>query len=560
MGLISFLESPAGQGVLYFSQTLLFSVMLYILSAEFIRTRDKTLVYKLMAACSITSINAGTSVIYILDSLYNVKISEKFFPLIFNTLFAIVVLSLSRAFIYEFVSNRDRFRKLISAGMILSVAIYAAMQVYWLKVFNPGMQFWKSGLQFIFSLFFIFMLGFSIYHLVRFRKNYKFRLVTAFTSIAAVQMINIYGSVADHIPPTMAMIKAAAPMLVPVMFTSVVFKELIERVVLMVEQIRITFERQKELVFELIKTGADLSSMSDNLVKTALDGWAKLSFVVETIKEQLNDSDSLAELTRSSSGRVHSLDIKSLENSINTLIDAVSANRNSNNSYSAFNDILDGMKKTSMLIAEASSGAEKLRASLPSVSSALDSIDDISDRTNILSLNASIEAARAGVQGRGFAVVAEEIGRLAENSLVGSKEVRKNILEIINLFRLYEDKAGSAVSEMNRLVEKLGALNIRTGTESFEDIDPAVTEGIKTGIEICKSVVEELVSERDNVEIITGRSKIHAVEMKDKISEHIRNIESIAGISDMINDLVLKLNDKINIIIEQTAELEKLTS
>ncbi len=562
MGLTSFLQSPAGQGVLYFSQTLLFSMMLYIIAAEFIRTRDKTLIYKMMAAGSITSISAGTAVIYFLDAFYNVKVSQKFFPLIFNSLFAFIVLSLSRAFIYDFVANRERFQRFINAGMLLSGVIYIVMQIYWLIIFRDGMMFWKSGLQFLFSSFFISVLVFSIYHLVRFRDNYKFRLVTAFTSIAVVQLINIYGSLADELPSSLAIIKAAAPMLVPIMFTSVVFKELIGRVVLMVEQIRITFERQKELVFELITIGSELSSMSDNLVKTALDGWAKLSFVVETIKEQINDSDSLGEITRSSSERLKSLDLKSIEDSIAKLIDAVSLTHNKSSSISenSFDDILADMKKSSKLIHEASVDAEKLKVLLPTVSSALDGIDDISDRTNILSLNASIEAARAGAQGRGFAVVAEEIGRLAESSLTGSKDVRKNISEIITLFRLYEEKAGAAVAEMNRLVEKLGAAGINRESDNYSDINSAVSEGIKTGIGIYNSVVADIVSKAENVEVITGRGRIHAEEMKTKISEHITNIESIAGISDMINDLVSKLNNKINVIIEQTAELEKLTS
>lgn len=563
MGLIGFLESPAGQGVLYICQTLLFSVMLYILSAEFIRTRDKALVYKLMAAGSITSINAGTSLIYVLDLLYNIKTSQKYFPLIFNTLFAVVVLSLARAFIEEFVSNRERFRKLISAGMVLSGVIYAVMQIYWARVFMPGMQFWRSGLQLVFSSFFLFMLAFSIYHLLRFRKRYKYRLVTAFLSIMIVQLINIYGSLSGHIPPSLAMIRAAAPMLVPVMFTSVVFKELIGRLVQMVEQIRITFEHQKELVFDLIKIGADLSSMSDNLVKTALDGWAKLSFVVETIKTQIGDSDGLSDLISASSVRLNSLNIQSVEDSVNRLIDAVSENRSDNvpdSGMKNMDEILEQVKNISVIIKEASSGAERLRASLPVVNSALDNIDDISDRTNILSLNASIEAARAGAQGRGFAVVAEEIGRLAESSLAGSKEVRRDILEIIGLFRQYEERAGKAVSGMNSLVERLGAMDYNAGSGGNAKIDPAVIEVIKTGIEIYKSVISEILSERSSIGIITGRSKINAVEMKDKISEHIANIESTAGISDMINDLVSKLNKKINVIIEQTSELEKLNS
>jgi len=562
MGLISFLESPAGQGVLYFSQTILFAMMLYILSAEFIRTWDKTLVYKLMAACSITAISGGTSFIYILDSLYDVKVTQKFFPLIFNALFALNVIFLARAFIYEFVSNRERFSKLINAGMIISSVIYVVMQIYWIMVFVPGMYFWRSGLQFCFSLFFIFILLFSIYHLIRFRKSYKFRLVTAFSSIAVVQIINIYGSLADYIPPSLTIIKAAAPMLVPVMFTSVVFKELIGRVVRMMEQIRITFEHQKELVFELINIGAELSSMSDNLVKTALDGWAKLSFVVETIKEQINDSESLAVITRTSSEKLKELNLKLIEDAISRLVEsaAVSYEKSFNRPDNTFNDILAEMKKAAELVAEASTDAEKLRDSMPSVSSALDGIDDISDRTNILSLNASIEAARAGTQGRGFAVVAEEIGRLAESSLAGSKEVRKNIQEIINLFRVYEDKAGSAVSEMNRLVEILGNLNMVPHNEDKSAIDPAVLDEVKNGFRIYNSVAEKMVQGVDHVEIITGKSRVHAEEMKTKISEHIANIESIAGISDMINDLVSKLNSKINVIIKQTGELEKLTS
>ncbi|PKL15736.1 MAG: hypothetical protein CVV49_19910, partial [Spirochaetae bacterium HGW-Spirochaetae-5] len=119
MGLTLFLESSAGQSALYFSQTLLFGMMVYILAAEFIRTRDKSLVYKLMAAGSITAISGSTALIYILDAFYNLTITQKYFPLIFNGLFAFVVLSLARAFTYEFVSNREKFQKFINTGMFL---------------------------------------------------------------------------------------------------------------------------------------------------------------------------------------------------------------------------------------------------------------------------------------------------------------------------------------------------------------------------------------------------------------------------------------------------------
>ena len=561
MEVISFFEKTAGQSVLYFGQTLLFAMMLYILTAEFVRTRDKGLSYKLMAACSITLISGGTALIFAIDYFYHLKISQKHFPLIFNTLFALNVILLAKAFISEYVNRRDMFDKLTNGGMILAVFIYAVMQVYWLRVFTDGILFEKSKLQLLFSAFFIAMLIFSIYHLARYRTTYKYRLITGFSSIAIVQLINIFGTFMDSIPPALTIVRGSIPMLVPIMFTSVVFKELISRVAMFGEQIKITFERQNELVFELINIGSELSVMSDNLVKSALDGWTKLSFIVEAIREQIDESNKLTVITGDSAEKLKSLNLKFVEDEIKKFFGFISdiEKEFNNSSRLSLKEIFWDMEQVSGLIVEASSDAERLRNSLPYISTMLNNIDDISDRTNILSLNASIEAARAGVYGRGFAVVADEIGRLAESSLSGSKEIRKNISNIIKLSKIYEDKSKNAVSQMNTLVAKLTSLKL-DGENNFENNIPELSSEIKNAIEANNGVVETIVGEIDNIENIADKSKGYAVEVKNKISEHIINIESIAGISDMINDMIVKLNNNINVIIEHSGKLEKLTS
>ena len=114
MGILAFLESPGGITVLHSLQAVLFSIMVYILAAEYWRTKDSTLIYKLLASCSITLISSGTAVISILSVLYGITAGEKYFPLLFNALFALNALFLARAFTYEHVSNRRRFSIIIN--------------------------------------------------------------------------------------------------------------------------------------------------------------------------------------------------------------------------------------------------------------------------------------------------------------------------------------------------------------------------------------------------------------------------------------------------------------
>lgn len=560
MGILAFLESPGGITVLHSLQAVLFSIMVYILSAEYWRTKDPSLVYKLLAACSITLISSGTAVISILSVLYRTPVSEKYFPLLFNALFALNVLFLARAFTYEHVSNRRRFSLIINSGMVLAVAVYVFAQVYWLSIYRPGMLFIRSGAQILFSSFFILMLSFSIYYLARFRKKYKFRLLTGFCSIAVAQLIVVFIAANDSVPPMLGVLRAAAPILVPLMFTSVVFKELIERVVSLVDSIRLTFEQQGELTGELIRIGNDLTAMSDTLVKSAMDGWSKLSLVVELIKKQIEDSDNLIGISSNARSYFSGFDQNLLDSLLEKLRDSMAtgtpaASPEDRNLSVKLAEELNGSIK---LVQDINSIAASLQQMIPAINSFVDEIDGIADKTGMLSLNASIEAARAGEHGRGFAIVADEVSRLAESSIEGAKKFRGEIRTL----------TGYVLSALDNS-EKLG-VRIQGASGSIQglisnEIPPAekgtflsTLEDVKNLISRYSRIIAGIFREAEFISIITGKNVEHSGEMKTKISEHIRNLESIAGISDQINELIANLNGKINGLIQNSAELEKL--
>jgi methyl-accepting chemotaxis protein len=163
------------------------------------------------------------------------------------------------------------------------------------------------------------------------------------------------------------------------------------------------------------------------------------------------------------------------------------------------------MEQIASTVEEASGTVRKLGESSEQIGQIIQVIDDIADQTNLLALNAAIEAARAGEHGRGFAVVADEVRKLAEKTVKATKEIAEMISGI-------QADTGGAVAGMY---------------EGVQQVEEGKSKAVEAGeaLDVIKSNVENVSNEVAQIAKATDE-QANAMGM---MAESIENIASIAG-------------------------------
>jgi len=160
-----------------------------------------------------------------------------------------------------------------------------------------------------------------------------------------------------------------------------------------------------------------------------------------------------------------------------------------------------GMRRIANVVKKSAETVQALGRSSDQIGEIIGVIDDIADQTNLLALNAAIEAARAGEQGRGFAVVADEVRKLAERTTKATKE----IASMIKTFQADTAGAVTSMSEGTRQVDEGIKLADQAGTslQQIVEISQKVTDMVAqiAAASEQQSSASEQISK--NVEAIT---------------------------------------------------------
>ena len=196
-------------------------------------------------------------------------------------------------------------------------------------------------------------------------------------------------------------------------------------------------------------------------------------------------------------------------------------------------ETIQGMNAISEAVSAGAASVAELGKRGEQIGEIIDVINDIADQTNLLALNAAIEAARAGEHGRGFAVVADEVRKLADRTTKATEEIGDSIKAI-------QTETGEAVTRMNA-----GTEQVKTGVERATEAGRSLQQ-IVTGAQEVASMIQSIAA---------------AAEEQSAASEEVsRNVDAISAVTRQATEGSSQAASAASQLSTKAEQLQKLVS
>lgn len=250
-------------------------------------------------------------------------------------------------------------------------------------------------------------------------------------------------------------------------------------------------ENVQTIILEVKASTDEVASSNNQLAATMEELSTTFNSQSQQVSNMVMSMDTISDISRSTA--------EALSNNMSILDNTATKTGEGSSQLDSVRKNMEDIKKQTVSLSKT---IERLSASSAQIGDILTVINDIANQTNLLALNAAIEAARAGEAGRGFAVVADEVRKLAERTQHATGEIETIITSLQN-------ESESASMEMGRSAESVqgGVENILVTTEGFKSVVHGVTSLHQDTRVVSESVSNQyntIQSVVDNAQVIAS--------------------------------------------------------
>ncbi|MGL2619366.1 methyl-accepting chemotaxis protein TlpB [Helicobacter pylori] len=284
------------------------------------------------------------------------------------------------------------------------------------------------------------------------------------------------------------------------------------------------FVENARLIMEEIK-GISTSN------KTSMD---KLVQIAQETQKSMKDSSTTLNSVKNKATDVASMMNASIEQSQELRKRLIETQGLVKESKDAIGDLFSQIIESAHTEEELSSQVEQLSRNADDVKSILDIINDIADQTNLLALNAAIEAARAGEHGRGFAVVADEVRNLAGRTQKSLAEINSTIMVIVQEINAVSSQMNLNSQKMERLSDMSKSVQ-ETYEKMSSNLSSVVLDSNQSMDDYAKSghQIEAMVSDFAEVEKVASKT--------------LADSSDILNIATHVSETTMNLDKQVNL-------------
>ncbi len=223
--------------------------------------------------------------------------------------------------------------------------------------------------------------------------------------------------------------------------------------------------------------------------------------------------------------------------------------------------IWEMMEKTDERFKKVDDGISTLNKNASHMMDAVTLINNISAQTNLLAMNAAIEAAHAGDAGKGFAVVASEVRKLAELSNTNAKQINDDLKNTVNIINVLEDNAGTLKESLLVFLPET-----KKSLSAFQDISAGIEEidqdsrKIMTVFETAQDLGESLLDNSIEISLSNNEVFTKISDMNNKSQEMQGAFNEISLGTEQITSAMNVLNSEIQTISDSLSSLDGLIS